>query len=257
MTVPRHEDKLRAEPVVTPAESVAYAEGDQPTPETVLLCFSRTLFEYLEDAYPATPIEGARSACGFDLPETSLGAFLVPGVGAPMATLVVEELIARGTERFCIVGHAGGLDPAFDIGDVVVIDRALRDEGTSHHYLDGGPYAEADPDLTGWLGETLERAGVGYEVGPTWTTDAVYRETVAEVRAYREAGIRTVDMEAASVFTVARYRDAEAGAVFAISDILEPDAWTPGFSRTQPHLETVADAVIEGLRRHPPEGAVT
>ena len=82
-----------------------------------------------------------------DATDGRVGIVRVPGVGAPVTALLMEELIARGAERFLALGHVGSLQPDVELGDLVVVDRALRDEGTSHHYLDAGAYVDATPAL--------------------------------------------------------------------------------------------------------------
>ena len=129
-----------------------------------------------------------------------------PGVGAPLAAGLLEESIALGCRRFIACGGAGVLDRAIALGHLVVPTSAVRDEGTSYHYLppdrEVGPSAEA---LTA-LEAVLERRGCAYLRGKTWTTDALYRETAAKVRRRREEGCLVVEMEAAALFAVARFR---------------------------------------------------
>lgn len=244
MPVPHRDDKHDHEALVTPAESVDRVSLGS-APPTVVLCFHEGLYEYVETTRSTDDLAGRHRACTLSETDGDLGVVLAPGVGAPMATLVLEELIARGTRRVVIVGTAGGLARELSIGDAVVVDRALRDEGTSHHYVDGGPYARADPAVRAWLGTAFDGTDHAYLTGDTWTTDAPFRETIPEIRTYREEGLLVVDMEAAAVFSVATYRDVEAGAVVTISDLLDPEGWTPRFEETQPHLEALIDVVVD------------
>ncbi len=244
MPVPHRNDKHDHEALVTPDQSVErVALGSAPP--TVVLCFHEGLYEYVETTRSTGDLAGRHRACTLSTTDGDLGVVLAPGVGAPMATLVLEELIARGTRRVVVVGTAGGLAGALSIGDTIVVDRALRDEGTSYHYVDDGPYAHADPAVTAWLEAAFDGADHAYRTGGTWTTDAPFRETVPEIRTYREEGLLTVDMEAAAVFSVATYRDVEAGAVVTISDLLDPEGWTPRFEETQPYLEGLIDVVVD------------
>lgn len=182
-----------------------------------------------------------------DATDGRVGIVRVPGVGAPVTALLMEELIARGAERFLALGHVGSLQPDVELGDLVVVDRALRDEGTSHHYLDAGAYVDATPALCDRLEAALNGAEETYHTGPTWTTDAVYRETIPEIERYREDGIVTVDMEAAAVFAVAARRGVDAGALFTIGDHLDPSGWEPRFAETGEHLERAFTRAVAAL----------
>jgi purine-nucleoside phosphorylase len=106
------------------------------------------------------------------------------------------------------------------IADIVLCSKAIRDEGTSHHYVANGKYAAPDKWLTGRLSEGMNACGIAHRKGVTWTTDAAFAETRQEIRHYRAEGVATVDMEAATLFAVAKKRAVKAAAVFAISDIL-------------------------------------
>ena len=106
------------------------------------------------------------------------------------------------------------------IGDIVVCDRAIRDEGTSHHYLPPDTYAHASSAATARLVDALQATGTPHSVGTSWTIDAPYRETIAEVRHYQAEGVLAVEMEAAALFAVAAYRGVEMGSLLTISDTL-------------------------------------
>jgi uridine phosphorylase len=88
----------------------------------------------------------------------------------------------------------------------IVIDRALRDEGASYHYLPPSYYSEADAQLTELAREALTEAGLSVQVGATWTTDAPFRETQEAIEAALQAGILAVEMEAAALYAFAKAR---------------------------------------------------
>jgi nucleoside phosphorylase len=127
-------------------------------------------------------------------------------VGAPYAVLIAEELFACGCRALISLTSAGQIVSAGTPPYFVVIDRALRDEGTSYHYAAPGLFAEADPQLVATVIDALEKAGLRAFVGPSWTTDAPFRETVDAVEAARAKGILAVEMEAAALYTFARRR---------------------------------------------------
>jgi uridine phosphorylase len=127
-------------------------------------------------------------------------------VGAPFAVLVAEELFACGCRILISLTSAGQIVPAGDPPYFVVIDRALRDEGTSYHYAEPDVFAEADPQIVATAMRALKNASLRTYVGPSWTTDAPFRETAAAVAAARAKGVLSVEMEAAALYTFARKR---------------------------------------------------
>jgi uridine phosphorylase len=129
-------------------------------------------------------------------------------VGAPFAVLIAEELFACGCRTLISVTSAGQIVPAGNPPYFVVIDRALRDEGTSYHYAPPADFADADPVLVAGAMRALMEAGLPAFVGPSWTTDAPFRETAEAVNAARARGILAVEMEAAALYTFAHARGA-------------------------------------------------
>jgi uridine phosphorylase len=127
-------------------------------------------------------------------------------VGAAFAVLIAEELFASGCRLLLSVTSAGQILPVQPPPYFIVIDRALRDEGTSYHYLPPSDYSSADPDLVRGAREALITAGISVEVGATWTTDAPFRETHAAIEAAAKAGLLAVEMEAAALYAFAQAR---------------------------------------------------
>ncbi len=125
-------------------------------------------------------------------------------VGAAFAVLVAEELFASGCRLLISVTSAGQILPVQAPPHFIVIDRALRDEGASYHYLPPSDYSEADPRLIELSREALTVAGISAQVGASWTTDAPFRETQAAIDAALEAGILAVEMEAAALYAFAK-----------------------------------------------------
>ena len=198
----------------TPADFVAYlrragaVDSYQP-PAGVVLCYQRSLYHHVlkAEGLKSPARQGALHGLLL-LPSTGgrvglLGQF---GIGAPAAAAALEELAAMGTGAFVSVGTAGSLQRDLDIGDLVLCEAAIRDEGVSHHYLPPAKLATADAGMTAALGAALGHAGVPFRSGSSWTIDTPYRETVAEARHYQAEGVLCVEMEAAALFAVAEVR---------------------------------------------------
>jgi uridine phosphorylase len=129
-------------------------------------------------------------------------------VGAPFAVLVAEELFASGCCLLLSLSSAGQIVPAGPTPYFVIIDRALRDEGTSYHYAEPSDYGEADPELVSIAAGAVRSNGLRAIVGPTWTTDAPFRETSEAIEAAKRRGILAVEMEAAALYTFAKVNNA-------------------------------------------------
>ena len=254
MSFPNHPDKHAEEAVIQPARFLDYLRSQGrypafPPPQGIILCYQRRLLDYvLANHRTSRPPDGF-GVCLLEETAGKVGILGGFGIGSPAAVTLLEELIAFGVPRFLSVGTAGSLQADIGIGDLVVCDRAVRDEGVSHHYLPPGKYAHADPELTARLTQALTAGGHAHTVGTSWTIDAPYRETKAEVRAYQAEGVACVEMEAAALFAVARHRGAALGAMFTISDSLASLEWHPEFhnDRTHQGLETLYQTALACL----------
>ena len=152
-------------------------------------------------------------------------AILHPGVGAPLAAAFLEEAIAAGARTIVAVGGAGALLPELTMGHVVVPTGAVRDEGTSYHYLPASRTVETDPVLVAATVAFLEERGVPHIEALTWTTDALYRETAAKVARRRAEGCATVEMETAAFLAVARFRGVRCVQLLYAADDLSGETW--------------------------------
>src|SRR5882762_274940 len=128
-------------------------------------------------------------------------------VGAAFAVLVAEELFASGCGFLMSMTSSGQILPVQAPPYFVVIDLALRDEGTSYHYLPPSDYSEAAAHLTEMARAALTAAGIPIQSGATWTTDAPFRETEQAIEAAKNAGILAVEMEAAALYAFAKARN--------------------------------------------------
>jgi uridine phosphorylase len=127
-------------------------------------------------------------------------------VGAAFAVLLAEELFVSGCRLLISMTSAGQILAEGPTPYFVVIDRALRDEGTSYHYLPPAEFAEADGALVATAIQALRDVPYPTYRGATWTTDAPFRETSAAIEQARSRGILAVEMEAAALYAFAQAR---------------------------------------------------
>lgn len=255
---PNFAGKHAEEAIFSPADFVAYLRrvgglADYTAPAGVVLCYQQSLYNHVVRTEGLTP-PGRRSALHgvLPLPGTGgeiglLGRF---GIGAPAAAAALEELAATGTSAFVSIGTAGSLQRDLNVGDLVLCEAAIRDEGVSHHYLPPAKLATAAPAMTEALGVALSQAGVPFRKGSSWTIDTPYRETVAEARHYQAEGVLCVEMEAAALFAVAEVRGLQVASAFVISDSLADLAWDPRFHgpEVESGLITLYEAALSALR---------
>jgi uridine phosphorylase len=256
MAFPRFSGKHGHEEFVTPATIREWRRprGMLPdrSPESVIMLYQDELFAGVVGFQATTPL-GGRGIYGraVTLDHTDgrvavIGGF---GIGAPVAAIVLEELIAIGVTRFLSIGTAGGLQTDLAPGDVVLCTSAVRDEGVSHHYVPYETPAEPDAALTDALEQSIRAAGLSYRRGSSWTIDTPYRETAAEARHYQGEGVLCVEMEAAALFTVAAHRGVALASAFCVSDSLADAEWNPLFDHPDlaHNLLTLYGAAVDTL----------
>ncbi len=151
-----------------------------------------------------------------------------PSVGAPMAALSLEKLIALGARRVIAFGWCGALASSLRVGDLVLPGSACSEEGTSAHYPMASP-VEASPHLRAGLRQAWAAQGEQVFEGQVWTTDAPFRETREKVARYQRQGVLAVEMECAALFQVAAFRGIELAALLVVSDLLWQEPWRPAF----------------------------
>jgi len=199
-------------------------------PEHCIICFFQEVIEQVVAGQQATVAVDSRWEDGpHPIYEIAYHdrrlAFFHPGVGGALAAGLLEEAIAYGCRKFIVCGGCGVLKKDIAVGQLIVVSGAVRDEGVSYHYLPPGREVQAQAAGVTALKSTLERRGVPYRVGKTWTTDAPYRETPARIAARKSEGCLTVEMEAASLLAVAQFRGVVLGQVLYGGDDLSGDEW--------------------------------
>lgn len=228
-------------------------------PPRVVLCFFADVIERLVREQGGRQIGRLASEIGpnpiYELDVDGVRVAVVhPGVGAPLAAAFLEELIVRGGRAFVACGGAGVLVPELAVGHVVVPTGAIRDEGTSYHYLPAGRQAVPDAAAVAAIVATLESHHVPHVTGLTWTTDGLYRETRGKVARRVAEGCLTVEMEAAAFFAVAAFRGVAFGQLLYAGDDLSGDSWDGrGWDRHLPARELLFRLAAEAVLRLPVE----
>ncbi|MER9586184.1 nucleoside phosphorylase [Mesorhizobium sp. M0276] len=141
----------------------------------------------------------------FDLDGQTVGV-IGCAVGSSFAVLVAEQLFASGCRLLISITSAGQITSLGPPPYFVLIDRALRDEGTSHHYVPPAEFSEANPELVARVLPYLSNLPEPIHIGASWTTDAPFRETARAIEASRAQGIAAVEMEAAALYAFAAAR---------------------------------------------------
>lgn len=199
-------------------------------PQHCVICFFNDVIESMEKQGRLKLITRLKSEIGYNpiylIKDTEKPIALIhPGVGAPLAVGFLEEAIALGADRFIACGGAGSLKSTHQVGKLIVPTRAIRDEGTSFHYL--APEADAAPTATALAAiiETMQEQQIDYECTLTWTTDGMYRETRKKIEERQKMGCGAVEMEAAALFAVASFRKVELAQILYAGDDLSGEYW--------------------------------
>ncbi len=253
MPLPHCPGKYGSRAIITARQAIeAGRQGAPPDcPPDLILVYQKNLWREL-NAAAVRKETGDRAPFIVldrgDAPVAVAGGF---GVGAPAAVVCLEMCVALGARRVVLVGYAGALQPRLDPGDVLLCDRAVRDEGTSYHYLPAGAEARAHPELLDACRRALAASEIDAVTGTCWTTDAPFRETEAEVREMQAAGVLAVEMELAAVYAAAQVRGVAAAGLCVASDSLSELEWHPHFRdpHVQQRLRAVFDVTADMLAR--------
>jgi uridine phosphorylase len=165
--------------------------------------------------------------------------------------MLLEELAAFGVRRTVLLGYCGSLQKRIATGDVILPIEAIREEGTSYHYLPEGEKSSPDPRIQKKLADWMGMRGLSFHEGTIWTTDAPYRETPEKIRRYRMEGVLGVEMEMAAVFAFGKVRGISTGAMLLVSDEVREEGWDIGFF--SPQIQSTRKRVIDLLIHHLPE----
>lgn len=199
-------------------------------PERVVLCFMNSALKKAaqEGAWPVIGRLGNESE-SWPIYRSESGGIPVavahPGIGAPLSAAHLEELIAMGCRTFLACGGAGALDRNLAVGHLLLVERAVRDEGTSLHYLPASREVGASEELVSAIARFLEEENVPHKNVKTWTTDAMYRETASRISRRIEEGCTIVEMECSALFAVAEFRKVRGAALLYSGDDCSGSEW--------------------------------
>lgn len=215
-----------AEAILEPARLIAPID----IAEHAVACFFQDVITKLVQEHEARIIKKLKSEIG-PLPiyevmiEGKRLAVFHPGVGAPLSAAVLEEMIALGCRKFIACGGSGVLDGTLAVGHIIVPVSAIRDEGVSYHYLPASREVAASPEGVAAIERVLQAYNCDYIAGKTWTTDAVYRETLTKMQRRRAEGCVAVEMEAAAFFAVAQFRGVQFAQLLYGGDDVSSEQW--------------------------------
>ncbi len=256
MSFPHYKDKHKLRSVTTAKRFLKGKDSKllEEMPKSVILSFNRGFTKAILKEYDNEKLKlglfgevHKLKVKTKDDAKANVGLVSGFGIGAPITAGLIEELKVLGVKNIIGVGTAGSLQLERQPGDIIVCSKALRDEGTSYHYVKAAgygtlSYARPSLKLLQFIVEQLKKDKVPYLLGGTWTTDAPYRETRQEIEKYRKEGIVTVDMEASAIYVVARKRQARAASLFVISDIVAGEKWKTAFSS-----KAVSDSLMKAF----------
>lgn len=212
---------------IEPADTTKKIEG---MPKVCIGVFSHLILEEWIAMYPCTVITEIQSVvCNRTVYKMNVNgfefAFFVPYLGAPGAAGSMEELHAKGIESFVYFGCCGVLRHDIADGHLIVPTAAIRDEGTSFHYLAPADEIVVQEKQVNIMEASMRKLGLPYVKGKTWTTDAFYRETPQKIEKAKSMGAICVEMECAALASVAQYRGFSFAQFFWSADNLDAPEW--------------------------------
>ena len=199
-------------------------------PEVCITTFSESIIKNFVENNTSKIIANLYSANGIipvyeiNYARKKMGLFL-SRVGAPACAAGLEEIIALGAKKVIQFGCCGILNQSIADGKIIIPSSAVRDEGTSYHYVSGSEEISADNLSNEIAVQYLKRTNIPYIVGKVWTTDAIYRETREAIAERKKQGCIAVEMECSASLAVAKFRNIPIIQFFYGADNLDSDKW--------------------------------
>jgi uridine phosphorylase len=212
------------EAVLNPRNVCPKIEG---FPKIAVVCFGERVITALHEHYAPILIDAITTSVSIPIYKIDFHgqeiAVYCSTVGGPATAGLLEEMIAKGCEKFVFFGSCGVLDREISAKSIIVPTAAYRDEGTSYHYAPPSEYIEVKTAPR--LAQILSELQLPHVCGKTWTTDAIFRETRGNMEKRRRDGCLTVEMECASVIAVAAFRNVDVYQFIYAADCLDAEEW--------------------------------
>jgi uridine phosphorylase len=199
-------------------------------PERCVLCFFSEAIEKILDEYPHKIISTFLSE-GINYPLYELEykgekiVLIQSAVGSPLAAGQIEELTAVGCKKYIACGMCGVLQKELAVGHLIIPTAAVRDEGTSYHYVKPSREIHANERIVQIIANELLAKNIPFIKAKTWTTDAFYRETPEKIALRKNEGCVTVEMETAAYIAASQYNNVEFGQILCSGDSLAGEEW--------------------------------
>ena len=199
-------------------------------PKLGITCFSKELMDRYIKTFSGEKIAEIGTANG-KIPVYKIKyknieiALFMSRVGAPACTCSYEEVLAMGLEKLIMFGTCGVLDSKIDDLAIIIPTSAVRDEGTSYHYIKSSDEIKVNEKYKSEFEEILKNNSIPYVQGKVWTTDAPYRETRGKMLKRKSEGCICVDMECSAMSAVAKFRKKELFQFFYAADNLDSTKW--------------------------------
>ena len=222
----------KEEPFIKP-KGIRFREGQDENiklPKVAVGVFSQMLFKDIVEKFKCKEVgyiyyvNFEKSVYILDYKGTLITLFMA-AVGGPAMASDIEELHAQGVEKFIIFGNCGVLDSKIEDCSIIIPNLAYREEGTSYHYVPESDTIEVNTKYKEEFIEILKENKFDYTSGPTWTTDAFYRETTDKIKYFKDLGVKTVEMEGATIAAVCKYLQIDYFTFYYAGDNLDCVEW--------------------------------
>ncbi len=205
-----------------------FTEGQKSLPEIAICVFKKEIINYIEQnesfkKYSTIDVCGDKVEIFVTTVNEIEVAIYRTYIGGPATVAMMEELHARGVNKFIIYGSCGQLTSNLKKGAFIIPTEAYRDEGTSYHYLPVSDFVEIESSKE--LAEIFDKEEINYILTKTWTTDALFKETKEKMKNRINCGCDVVEMECASIMAVAISRGFKAYQFLYTDDALESEKW--------------------------------
>ena len=222
----------KSEPYIKP-KGIKFRDHQDPNiklPKVAVGVFSHYLYKDIIEKFSTKEV-GYISGANLDRSvyiinyKGKLITLFLAGVSGAWICADLEELHAQGVEKFIIFGNCGVLDSKIDDCSIIIPTLAYREDGASYHYLEDTDTIEMNPKYVDKFINILNKYGFKYTKAPTWTTDAFYRETKNKIKKYQELGVKTVEMEGATIAAVCKYLNIDYFTFYYAGDNLDSVEW--------------------------------